>query len=217
MVIEFIAVALLGYLLGSIPCGVIVTRLMRGTDVREHGSGKTGATNVLRTVGVKAGSITLICDVGKAAVAVWLGGLIMATGTACVSGMEIDSHSGAQALAGIMVIAGHSWPVFLKFRGGRGVGAFFGGFLVIYWPVALGSGLVLLAVAILSRYVSLGSITGMLISFIAMLVLLLVGWISQWEYVAYAGVAAIIIIFQHRDNIQRLLAGEEHKLGEKAE
>jgi glycerol-3-phosphate acyltransferase PlsY len=203
-VLKFAAVIFLSYLLGAIPFGLIATKLTGGTDVREYGSGRTGVANVLRTGGRKAGLITVIGDLTKGAAAVFLASFFLST-------------PAAEAAAALAAIVGHNWSIYINFRGGRGVTTFFGGLLAIYWPIALlcGAGVVL-GVTALTRYFSLGSIIGVLCSFLAMLPLALLGR-EPIEYLVYTGVAACLILFQHRDNIRRLQLGTERKLGQKAE
>lgn len=204
VVLQFIAIILLSYLLGAIPFGIIATKLTRGIDARDYGSGKTGATNVLRSAGGKAGLLTLIPDVGKG------------TASVLIAWLLLHSHS-AQAVAAMAAMVGHNWPIYANFRGGRGVGPYVGGMAAMYWPVALACGPGIgLGVAVLTRYVSLGSICVVLSSFTAMLLMVLVGT-QPTEYLIYAGVGGGLILFQHRDNIQRLSAGTERKLGDKAE
>jgi len=204
VVLEFIAIVLLSYLLGAIPFGIVATKLTRGVDVRDYGSGKIGATNVLRSAGGKAGLLTLIPDVAKGTVPVLIAWLVL------------HSHA-AQVVAALAAMAGHNWPIYANFRGGRGVGPYVGGMAAMYWPVALACGPgVGLGVAALTRYVSLGSIFVVLSSLMAMLLMVLIGT-QPTEYLIYAGVGGGLILFQHRDNIQRLCAGTERKLGERAE
>jgi glycerol-3-phosphate acyltransferase PlsY len=202
--LKFIAIILLSYLLGAIPFGIIATKLTRGIDIRDYGSGKIGATNVLRSAGGKAGLLTLIPDVAKGAVSVMIAWLVL------------DGYA-AQIVAALAAMVGHNWPIYANFRGGRGVGPYVGGMAAMYWPVALACGPgVGLGVAALTRYASLGSIFVVLSSFTAMLLMVLLG-MQPTEYLIYAGVGGGLILFQHRDNIQRLAAGTERKLGEKAE
>lgn len=200
--LNYIGVGLLGYLLGSIPFGIIVARVAKGVDIRLYGSGMTGTTNVMRTVGTWAGLITMLLDVAKAALAVLAAWMIM------------HSHI-AQAIAGLAVIAGHNWSVFIKFRGGRGVASFVGGLFGMYWPVGVGAAVVVLGVGALSRYMSLGSVLGIVGSFGAILALVILGK-QPPAYLLYCGVAAGVILAQHMGNIRRLLAGTERKLGRPA-
>ena len=203
VVLQFIAIILLSYLLGAIPFGIIATKLTRGIDARDYGSGKTGATNVLRSAGGKAGLLTLLPDVGKGTTSVLIAWLVL------------HSHA-TQVFAAMAAMVGHNWPIYVNFRGGRGVGPYVGGMAAMYWPVALACGPgVGLGIALLTRYVSLGSIFVVLSSFVTMLIMALVGT-QPMEYLIYTGTGGGLILFQHRDNIQRLCAGTELKLGEKA-
>lgn len=195
-------VLIAGYLLGAIPTGFMAGKLLRGVDVREIGSGSSGATNVLRTLGVKAGVAVFLVDLGKGAAAAALGQALLGTPLAA-------------AAAGLSGVAGHNWPVYLRFRGGRGVTPFFGGLLFLSWPVALIGGAVAFAIIGLTRYVSLGSLLGALAT-AAITALLLASGRVPLELLAYAAAGGLIIIFQHRGNISRLLAGRERKLGQPA-
>src|SRR4030042_647633 len=135
----FFAVIVIGYLLGSIPFGVIISKRFSKTDVREVGSGKIGMTNVLRAAGKKAAAASLILDILKGLAAVMLAGLIFRdkTDTAAV---VLTLNESAKILAGFAAIAGHSWSIFLKFKGGRGVATFMGGLAALYWPAGPGGG-----------------------------------------------------------------------------
>ena len=199
----YVAVALIGYILGSVPFGVLISRLSTKTDITKVGSGKIGMTNVLRTAGKKAAALSLVLDMAKGALAVIFAGLIFG-----------DNHPGAQVLAALAAIAGHSWSIFLKFKGGRGVATFIGGLLAISWPAAVFGGAIIIIVAGTTRYMSLGSITGAVAAFI-MLIALNILKSYPLEYVIYAMICAIFIFVMHRDNIIRLVTGKERKLGEK--
>lgn len=204
MVLEYVVIIVLGYSLGAIPFGMFVARLARGVDVRGYGSGKTGATNVLRTAGTKAGVITLLLDLGKGAAPVG------------IAWLWLDSYA-AQAVAALSAMAGHNWPIFARFRGGRGLATYLGGLAVMYWPVALGCGVGLgVGIAALTRYMSLGAILIAVGSFTVMLFLFLSD-LQPAEYLVYTGIGGSLILFQHRDNIQRLCTGTEHKIGQRAE
>jgi len=215
IVAKFMAVILLGYLLGSIPFGVLVGRRSAKVDVRDFGSGRTGATNVLRVAGKKAAIIAVILDVVKGLLAVVLAGLIFDSDYLMVGshGLWWPANS-AQALAALAAIAGHKWPVFLRFHGGRGVATFFGGMLALYLPAALFGGVVLILTALLTKYMSLGSIAGAIGTYTILVPLTLLKG-SPVEYLIYALIGALFIIVMHRDNINRLMAGTERKLGEK--
>ncbi len=204
----YVAVALVGYLLGSIPFGVLISKRSAGADIRQVGSGKTGMTNVLRTAGKKAAALALVLDMAKGALAVIFAGLIFRA-----SG---EAYTGAQVLAALAAIAGHGWSIFLKFKGGRGVATFIGGLLAMCWPAAVFGGGILLIVAFTTRYMSLGSISGAISAFI-LLIVLVVFKLYPSEYAIYAMLCAIFIFVMHRDNISRLISGTERRLGEKVE
>lgn len=217
IIAKFASVIILGYLLGSIPFGLLVGRGKAGVDIRQYGSGKTGATNVLRTMGKKEAAIVAFLDLWKGVLAVVFAGLIV--GGDCL--MVSDSSfwwllRSAQVMAALAAMAGHVWPVFLKFRGGRGVATFFGGLVALCPVAALFGGEVLLIGAGLTRFASLGSIAGAVGTY-AILAPLTIMNNFPIEYLAYALIGIIIIVVMHRDNIRRLVSGKEHKLGEKAE
>ncbi len=207
IIAKFVGVALMGYLLGSIPFGVIIGRRSARVDVRQYGSGRMGAANVLRVAGKKAAVLVTILDLSKGLLAVVFAGLIFSGDYLMVS---------AQVVAALAAIAGHNWPVFLKFKGGRGVATFFGGLFALCLPAALFGGGVLIIAAVLTRYVSLGSIAGAL-GTCAILVPLTIIKGFPIEYLVYILIGATFIIVMHRDNIARLLSGTERKIGEKIE
>jgi glycerol-3-phosphate acyltransferase PlsY len=211
---EVVAALALAYCLGSIPFGLIIGRYWAKTDIRQYGSGKTGATNVLRTMGKKAAAIAAALDVSKGALAVVFAGMIVGRGSLGAGGPHLDGTS-IKVLAGLAAIAGHVWPIFYRFRGGRGVATFFGGLLVISPPVALLGGEALIIVAALTRFASLGSIVAVVVSYTAMAVLYVFSGFPL-AYTLYVMFGAIAIIFLHRDNISRLLAGTERRLGERS-
>lgn len=201
MAFAFIAAAIVGYLLGSIPPGYLLGRLLRGIDVRSYGSGKTGGTNVLRTLGLRAAVVVIVVDVAKGTIAVLLARLI-------------SDEPYVQAVAGLGALAGHIWPLFLRFRGGRGVSAAYGALLGMNPLAALA--LIPLALVIIgvSRYMSLMSV-GMSFVTAALFVGLAAADIHPWAYGVFASTAGAVIVVVHKDNIQRLLAGQERKIGQK--
>lgn len=213
---KLITVVVLAYLLGSIPFGVLIARRRAKVDLRKCGSGKIGATNVLRTVGRKAAATVALLDVSKGVLAVILAGLIISTEYVLVDGYKVWwLLPSAQALAALAAVAGHIWPVFLKFRGGRGVATFFGGLIALSPAAAIFGGEVLILGAGLTRYMSLGSIAGAVGTYAILVPLTLLNGFPI-EYLLYGLLGTVIVIFMHRDNIVRLLSGKEHKLGEKA-
>jgi len=215
IIAKFVAVVIFGYLLGSIPFGLLVGRRSAKVDVRQYGSGKTGATNVLRTAGKKAAALVVILDVSKGVLAVLFAGLIV-RGDYLVVGEFGLGMLVAQVLAASAAIIGHIFPVFLKFKGGRGVAPFFGGLIALCPPAALFGGEILIIGAGLTKFASLGSIAGVVGTY-AILVPLTIMHGFPIEYLAYALIGTIIIIVMHRDNIVRLIKGKELKLGQKAQ
>lgn len=201
--LPIVASLVVGYLIGSIPFGYIVGKI-RGVDVREYGSGKTGATNVLRTLGVVAGVGVFTLDMGKGLAATWLGYVFH-------DGSYLAAIGGAFA-----AILGHNFPLYLRFRGGRGVATYFGSLVGLYWPLALGGGSVALLTIALSRFVSLGSILGIVTTCIISIVMGMRGGLP-WLIAVFTVIGGGFIVFQHRDNISRLLAGRERRLGEAGE
>lgn len=215
MIAQFVAVVILGYLLGSIPVGYLIGKRQAKVDIRQQGSGRTGATNVLRTAGRKSAALVASLDLLKGVLAVVFAGLIVSKGYLVVGDFGLGSLV-AQVLAALAAVAGHIWPVFLKFRGGRGVAPFFGGLIALCPVAAIFGGEILIIGAGLTRFVSLGSIAGAVGAY-AILVPLTIMNGFPIEYLFYALVGAIIILVMHRDNIRRLISGKERKLGEKAE
>lgn len=197
-----IAIVLItAYLLGSIPFGYLIVRARAGADIRETGSGGTGATNVSRRAGKGAGVLTLILDALKGVAAILIGRLILGESFGAITG------------AAILVIMGHMFPIWLGFRGGKGVATGVGVFLVLAPLALVGAGVIFLAIVILTRYVSLGSITAA--ATIPLFVWLQHGLIRPVTNIGATMCAAVItaslIIFAHRSNIQRLAQGTESK------
>ena len=215
IITKFIIVAVVGYLLGSIPFGLLVTKKMVGVDVRNRGSRKLGTTNVLRVAGHKVAAIVFCLDLLKGALAVIIAGLIFGRGYLVVGnfawGMLV-----AQVISALSAMAGHNWSVFLKFRGGgRGVATFFGGLVALFPPAALIGGEVFIIGAGLTRFVSLASIVAAVSTYFVFVPLIIFNKFPI-EYLIYALIGTIAIIIMHRGNINRLLAGKERKLGDKA-
>ena len=214
IIAKYIAVVLIGYLLGSIPFGLLIGRRSAKADIRQVGSGKTGATNVLRVAGKKAAALVLILDISKGALAVLFAGWIIGENYLAMGDSGFWPMRSAQVLAALAALCGHSWSVFLKFKGGRGVATFFGGMAALYPPAALFGVAVLVIVAGLTRYMSLGSVSGAVATYVILVPLTILKGVAI-EYLVYALVGAIFIAVMHRDNINRLLSGTERKLGEK--
>ena len=193
----YLVAAAAGYLLGSIPFGLVLTRLAGGTDPRRIGSGNIGATNVLRTGSRPLAAATLVLDAGKGAAAALLLALM-------------DGMSGL--IAGFFAVVGHNFPLWLKFKGGKGVATTLGLLLAVAWPAGLLSCATWLAVAALFRYSSLAALVALVLSPLFM------SWVAVGPPVYMAAALALLAVIRHQANIQRLIGGEEPKIGaEKAE
>jgi glycerol-3-phosphate acyltransferase PlsY len=203
-VIEYLVFVPLGYLLGAIPFGFIAGKLFGGVDVRDHGSGSIGMTNVMRTVSPPVAILVLALDMGKA-----IGAVILARFIADATLVE--------ALTGIAVIAGHSWSVFIGFSGGKGTATGWGALFALSPIAGIVASVIGVGLIALTRYVSLGSIVAATLGAITLAVIALVNDSVPLEYALYGAVGAAIILFKHRDNIQRLLRGDERKLGQKVD
>ncbi len=212
---KFVTVALIGYFFGAIPFGVMIARRSAKVDVTSFGSGKTGATNVLRVAGKKAAGAVVVLDVLKGFLPVVFAALIF-DGEYVLAGGSSPwwlSRS-AQVLAALAAVSGHKWSIFLRFRGGRGVAPFFGGLFGLCPAAALFGGEILFLGACLTRYASLGSISGAVAAYAILIPLTLLNGFPV-EYLIYALVGAVFIIIVHRDNIGRLMAGTERRIGER--
>ncbi len=203
----YIIVAIVAYLLGSISFSVIISKKMAGFDVREKGSGNAGTTNVLRAVGKKAAIITLICDILKGVIAILI---------AVLAGKIIKDldNSLLVQLAGVFVILGHTFPVFFKFKGGKGVATSLGVLLMTNWQIGLICLVFAIILIVLTRMVSVGSIAAailfpVLVIFIGQNYIVLA---SNFSYVIYSVIIAIFVIFNHRENVKRIFNGTENKI-----
>ncbi len=196
-----VTIALVAYLLGSVPFGYILVRVFRKQDIRAQGSGNIGATNVVRSGARGLGALTFLLDAAKGAAAVFTGIAI---------GGRLDMQNAA-ALAGLFALIGHIWTAWLGFKGGKGVATAFGVFLALAPLAALGSLLVFIAVFALSRYVSLASILGA-IALPVFAVVLRHPARTQW-LTAVLFLIPIIVILKHHANIGRLARGQEYRFG----
>lgn len=204
--LQIVGLVVLGYLIGAVPFGVVIGRLMRGIDVREHGSGGMGMTNVMRTVGKKAGALVFLLDLLKGAGAVALAWPIL--------GSASDMLAWGQVAGGAAAVIGHSWPVYIGFKGGRGIATGFGALLVISWQVALIALAVFVLAVAVRRYVSLGSILGAVTMVVAMIPYVVYD-LEHYAYIVFTAVVATIVIYRHKGNIGRLLSGTESKMGQR--
>ena len=197
-ILTYVLVGVIAYLLGSISTGLLVAKMNHGPNLREVGSKNTGASNVLRTMGLKSGLMTFAGDCGKAALA-------------CGIGYWTLGLYGAM-LAGLMVILGHNWPVFFQFKGGKGVASSCGVMLVCFPIPALISYVVAISIIAATRFISLGSMC-MLTAFAILVSVFFSG--GDPVVILWAVLLAALCILRHRTNIGRLIHGTENKLGQK--
>ena len=208
LVIRYLVSIAFGYLLGSVPFGLLLAKLATKKDVREWGSGNIGA-------GKKIGILAGLLDFGKGAAAVSIAKLIISNNYIMVGRFGFGPLLGA-VLAGLAAVAGHNWSIYLKFHGGKGVATFFGGLVALIWFVALFGGEVLALGATSTLFMSLGSLAGVVGTYAILIPLTIInGWPIDYLLYAFGGTA--MIIFQHRGNIVRLFKGIERRIGERAE
>ncbi len=204
---DYLILVPLAYLLGSVPFGLVAGRLVANVDVRDYGSGKIGMTNVLRTSGKTAAAVVLLLDMGKGVLAV------------LIARWFFDSP-GVEVAAALAVLFGHNWPVFIKFRGGRGTASGWGGLLILSPIAGLIATLIGLGLVALTRYVSLGSIMAASLGSLALIILAVFGTQlavpspPPLEYSWYGVIGGTLIVVRHWDNIRRLLDGTERKIGQ---
>ena len=197
MALKCILAAIIGYLLGNIPSGVLIAKAYGVGDIRKYGSGNTGTTNVLRTVGWPPSVLTLVCDCLKGYVA-------------CLIGRWLAGDAG-MLLGGLCAILGHDFPVFMGFRGGKGIATSLGLIIAISPWLALGELAVQIIAVALTRYMSIAS----LITTVAFPIMTAILCKSRANYPLFIGaacVASALSLFGHRGNIQRLIKGEENRL-----
>lgn len=204
IMIETLIVAIIAYLIGSINFSVIFSKKMAGFDVREKGSGNAGTTNMLRTVGKKAAAITLVCDILKGVVAILIAMLV---------GNLVEGSNGALLVqvAGVAVILGHTFPVFFKFKGGKGVATSLGVLIMSNWQIGLICLVFALVLIILTQMVSVGSIAAAIL-YPVLTLFIPENYIVPGNYLIYSIILAVIIIFNHRENVKRLLSGKENRI-----
>lgn len=205
LTLYFILAAVGGYLLGSIPFGLVLVRAAGLGDIREIGSGNIGATNVLRTGRKDLALATLLLDAGKAGIA-----LLLARWAAGLAGLPEETQLQIGLVAGGFAFLGHCLPVWLQFKGGKGVATFFGVLFAGIWPIGFIAGITWLAVATMFRYSSLAALCAAAIAPLAALVAQF-----SWPEVIFTLVLAALIFWRHSANIQRLVAGTEPRIGDK--
>ncbi|MGD0892855.1 MAG: glycerol-3-phosphate 1-O-acyltransferase PlsY [Terracidiphilus sp.] len=205
MLFALLVIAVAAYLFGSIPTGYLLVRLFRHEDIRTFGSGNIGATNVLRSGGKGLGAATFLIDMLKGCAAVWLGSL------AATHLMPFTAPRNIEALAALCAVIGHMFPIWLRFRGGKGVATGFGVFLVAAPLGALSAITVFFIVLAISRYVSLASILGA--ASFPIFAWFLVHGDRPPFFIAVQCAVSLLIIAKHHQNIRRLLSGEESRFG----
>ena len=202
----YIIVAIVAYLLGSISFSVIISKKMAGFDVREKGSGNAGATNMLRSVGKKAAILTLLGDALKGVVAVLFAILVGAIAKNSDKSLLVQ-------IAGILVVVGHTFPIFFGFKGGKGVATSLGVVLTTNWKIGLICLVFALILMALTRIVSMGSVGAAILFPVLVLFMPTNFTISDGSsYLIYSIILAVIVVFNHRSNIKRILSVTENKL-----
>ena len=202
----YIIVGLVAYLLGSISFSVIISKKMAGFDVREKGSGNAGATNMLRSVGKQAAILTLIGDALKGVIAVLFAILVGAIAKNADKALLVQ-------IAGIFVVIGHTFPIFFGFKGGKGVATSLGVVLTTNWKIGLICLVFALVLMILTRIVSMGSVGAAILFPVLVLFMNTNFTVTEGSsYLVYSIILAVIVIFNHRSNIKRILNGTENKL-----
>lgn len=203
---SYIIVVIIAYLLGSISFSVIISKKLAGFDVREKGSGNAGATNMLRSVGVKGAVLTLVGDCLKGVIAILVAVIVGKIAKNADKALLVQ-------LAGIAVVLGHTFPIFFNFKGGKGVATALGVVLVTNWQIGLICLVFALVLMALSRMVSLGSV-GACVLFPVLVLFIKSNYIvtEGSSYLIYSIILAVIVAFNHRSNIKRLLTGTENKI-----
>ena len=202
--LTYIVIGIIAYLIGSISFSVIISKKMAGFDVREKGSKNAGSTNVLRTVGKKAAVITLLCDVLKGVVAVLI---------AYIVGKIVDNVDRAilVQVAALCVVIGHTFPIFFKFKGGKGVATSLGIVLLLNWQIGWICLVLALVLMILTRMVSLGSISAAIL-FPVLTIFITENYLVEGNYIIFGILLAAFVVYNHRANVKRILTGTENKL-----
>lgn len=206
---SIIIVAIISYLIGSIMFSVIFTKKIAGFDVRTRGSGNAGSTNVLRTAGKKVAIITLICDILKGVVAVLIGYLV-----GKLTKASVETSQMLILTAGVMVVLGHTFPIFFKLKGGKGVATSLGVLLMINWKIGLICLVFALLIMAVSRMVSLGSISAAIL-FPVLCIFINENYLikaNHFGYVLFGIILCLLVVFNHRSNLKRMINGKENKL-----
>ena len=210
MIPYYIIIGIIAYLIGSVNFSILISKKVAGFDLREKGSGNAGTTNVLRTVGKGAAAVTLILDILKGVVAIYVAILYgkIVTG---ITNLPID-HSILVQVAGIFVILGHTFPIYFGFKGGKGVATSLGILITTNYQIGLICLVFALILIVLTKMVSVGSLAAAILFPVLTLFLGKENYIVPGNYFIYSIAIALIVIFNHRANIKRLLNGTENKL-----
>jgi acyl phosphate:glycerol-3-phosphate acyltransferase len=198
--LSLVVAVIVGYLIGAFPSGVVVGRIA-GRDPRSAGSGRTGTTNALRSLGMRWAATVAVLDLAKGVLAV-------------IAGNAIGPEPWAGALAAVAAVVGHVWSVFIGFKGGRGVATGGGAMLVLSPLAVLAAAAELVAIVAATRLVSLGSISASVTVVLVSGILYAIGWVGL-EVVVAAALIALVVVVAHADNIGRLLSGTERRLGDR--
>lgn len=202
----YIVIGIISYLLGSISFSVIISKKMAGIDIRKKGSGNAGATNMLRSVGKRAALLTLLGDILKGVVAVLFAVIVGAIVKECDKALLVQ-------IAGILVVLGHTFPIFFQFKGGKGVATALGVLLITNWKIGLICLVFALTIMVFTRIVSMGSVGAAILFPVLILFTKTDFTVSEGSgYILYSIILAAIVIFNHRANIKRILDGTENKL-----
>ena len=202
----YVVMAIIAYAIGSISFSVIISRKMAGFDVREKGSGNAGSTNMLRSVGKKAALLTLVCDILKGVVAIAIALLIGKINSSVDKAILVQ-------IAAVAVVIGHTFPIFFGFKGGKGVATSLGVVLMTNWKIGLICLVFALVLMALTRMVSMGSVGAAILFPVLVLFMHTNFTVSEGTgYLIYSIILAIIVAFNHRSNIKRILNGTENKL-----
>ncbi len=210
MIVTYVIMAIIAYLIGSVNFSVIFSKKMAGFDIREKGSGNAGSTNMLRSVGKRAAALTLVCDVLKGVVSIAI---------AIIVGNMVEGVNKELLIqvAGIAVVVGHTFPIFFQFKGGKGVATSLGVILMSNWQIGLICLVFALVLMILTKIVSLGSVSAAVLFPVLTLFIndnytVLTEGKRGSVYFIYSVILAVIVLYNHRSNIKRILSGTENKL-----
>lgn len=197
--LRFVIVAILSYIIGSFSPAYVLGKVFKKKDIRQYGSGNAGTTNAIRVFGKKIGIMAFLIDVLKGVIAVYIG-------------YKLSGYNG-KLVGGFFVVIGHNWPIFLNFKGGKGIATSFGVLLSIHWLTAVVSLMFFIVVAIITKYVSLSSIVSAIVTPIAVII---TKRPFDKSFFIMTLLLAILAIYRHNSNIKRLIEGKEYRIGDKA-